>query len=234
MTPYYEQDGITIFHADCRNVLPLLDLPAIHSVITDPPYGTNFSGKAAVQRTGGRWTKKLPGGYSFTDDPQYVRSVVVPIIVALCTEIRSVVVTPGVRNAWLYPQPDDLGTWFTPSGNGMSSWGFVCSHPILYYGRDPYLAARLGGRPNSTGYHWPNDANTSGHPCAKPISFMKWLVNRASLPGEMVLDPFMGSGTTLRSAKDLGRKAIGIEIEERYCEIAVKRLQQQVLPLVIT
>jgi DNA modification methylase len=69
------------------------------------------------------------------------------------------------------------------------------------------------------------------HPSPKPYEAMRWIVSR--FPGDSICDPFMGSGTTLRAAMDLGRKAIGIEIEERYCEIAAKRLQQAVLPLAV-
>ena len=69
------------------------------------------------------------------------------------------------------------------------------------------------------------------HPTVKPLSLMKYLITLAAPPGAVILDPFMGSGTTLRAAKDLGRKAIGIEIEERYCEIAANRLAQEVLTL---
>jgi site-specific DNA-methyltransferase (adenine-specific) len=69
------------------------------------------------------------------------------------------------------------------------------------------------------------------HPCPKPLALMRELVSLFSDPGEMILDPFMGSGTTLRAAKDLGRRAVGIEIEERYCEIAAKRLSQEVFDM---
>ena len=65
------------------------------------------------------------------------------------------------------------------------------------------------------------------HPTQKPLDLMRWCIDQASEP-TIILDPFMGSGTTLRAAKDLGRKAIGIEIEEKYCEIAVNRLKQEV------
>ena len=71
-------------------------------------------------------------------------------------------------------------------------------------------------------------ANANGHPCPKPLKTMKWAVNLGSEPNDTILDPFMGSGTTLRAAKDLGRKAIGIEIEEAYCEIAANRMAQEV------
>ena len=70
-----------------------------------------------------------------------------------------------------------------------------------------------------------------GHPCPRPLNGMKYLVECFCPPSGLVVDPFMGSGTTLVAAKDLGRRAIGIEIEERYCEIAAKRLAQEVLPL---
>ncbi len=223
--PYYDSGGITIYHGDCREILPLVG--PVDVVVTDPPYGVALKAKRAKQRHGGVLARD--GQYSHEDSPEYVGTVVVPVIEACRAIAASVVLTPGTRNMWLYPPPADVGCFFSAAGTGMGRWGFTCMQPILYYGKDPYLAKSLGSRPNSHGQTYPNDANTYNHPCAKPIRMWRWLVTRASLEGQTILDPFMGSGTTLVAAKELGRKAIGIEIEERYCEVAAERLAQGVL-----
>jgi hypothetical protein len=221
LKPYYEDEkaGIAIFHGDCREALPFVDFDA---VVTDPPYGVEFEGKNT------KHTKREEAGYTLLDDSRdYVMTVVVPTVAALVATGKRVVLTPGSRNAFLYPEPNAFGVIFYPSGAGLGRWGFTCSQPIFYYGKCPYLATGQGHRPDS--FSTVEAAEDNGHPCPKPLGTMKWLVRKATLDGETVLDPFMGSGTTLRAAKDLGRKAIGIEIEERYCEIAAKRLAQEVL-----
>lgn len=195
----------------------------IDSLITDPPYGVGFTGKVAVQRGGE--TKKADGGYaSFEDTPENIDRVVVPIIRAAINISQRAAVTPGTRNFFKYPDPADIGCFFSAAGTGVGRWGFTCSQPILYYGKDPYLERGLGARANSLGQTYPNDANTVGHPCAKPLPQMMWLVNRASADGETVLDPFMGSGTTGVACANLGRRFIGIEIEPRYFDIACERI----------
>ena len=217
-TPYYQDDFATIYHGDCREVLASL---AADVVVTDPPYGVGLLARSSKRGV-------RPGRYaSYEDTPGNVSSVVIPTVETLIDLFGRVVITPGLRAMWLYPKPTDVGVIWSAAGAGMTSWGFNCSQPILYYGKDPYLARGLGSRPN--GMAWNNATEENGHPCPKPLPVMKWLVARACFPGETVLDPFMGSGTTLRAAKDLGRHSIGIEIEEAYCEIAAKRLAQEVL-----
>jgi DNA methylase len=194
--------------------------------VTDPPYGVGFVGKRAKQRDGR--IKALVGTYGIADTPDYVRCVVIPIIQSAIRVCKRTVVTPGTRCLWLYPPADDMGCFYSAAGTGIGRWGFTCMQPILYYGADPFLEASEGARANSFGQTYPNDANQTDHPCAKPIRMWRWLVARATARSDIVIDPFMGSGTTLRAAKDLGLKSIGIEIEERYCEIAAKRLRQEV------
>lgn len=223
MQPYYEQDGITIYHGDCRDMVPDL---AGYVLITDPPYGIGFNGKV-TKHTDNR------GLESYVDTYENFLTVVLPIVRVGIEHSQRAAIFSGIPRMREYPPPQDIGGIICPNGGGRSSWGFRCYHPVLFYGRSPYMAHGLGGRPTAVCLYHPGmhvTGENNGHPCPKPLAFMVWAVNIASLSGERVFDPFMGSGTTLVAAKQLGRKAIGIDIEERYCEIAAHRLQQSVLP----
>lgn len=210
MKPYYESGGITIYNANCIDLIPSL---AADVLVTDPPYGVNFNGKKT------KHTKKARGGYT-TEDSETLGPQAVS---AILPHVKRAVVFPGTHLLYEYPRPSDIGCVFCPSGAGIGKWGFTLFHPVLFYGnrKDQVL------KPTSIRSF--AVAGVDGHPCPKPLQWLLWLVELSSFPGEVILDPFMGSGTTLRAAKDLGRRAIGIEIEEKYCEIAVRRLAQEVL-----
>ena len=216
MKPYYEEGGITIYHGDCREVLP--GLGSVDLALTDPPYGVG-----------------VEYGTCSSDTDAYVSELAATVIPTLRRLAPTVLVTCGTRNLFAYPRPDWVLSWVQPASAGMCAWGFATWQPILAYGSDPYLRARMGSRAdtiirNAQGLGVARDRAAYGHPCPKPLPAWALILKRGSArPGDTVLDPFMGSGTTLRAAKDLGRKAIGIEIEERYCEIAAKRLGQGVL-----
>ena len=190
----------TLWLGDCREILPRLG--RVDAVVTDPPYGVGLE-------------------YDSTDDtPDFVLSVAVPAVEE-CRKIAArAVLTPGIKNLFLYPKPDHIGSIYYPAGTGINSWGFTCWQPVLYYGKDPY--GGKGSRPDS--FHATDGAEKNGHPCPKPIGQMLRLLERATLPGETILDPFMGSGTTGVACARLGRKFIGIEISEKYFNIAVKRI----------
>jgi len=219
--PYYDDGACRIYLGDCRELLPLL---AADVLITDPPYGVGLGGGADRRRGTDRLCKSSYAGY---DDSyaNYVATVVPAVRLALDRTIRGAVFSgPHLQEL---PKATAIGGIYSPAGVGRHQWGFKTFLPILFYGADPLL--HKGARPNvlvSTAKAEPVD-----HPCPKPLPWLRWLVDRVSLPGEVILDPFMGSGTTLRAAKDLGRRAIGIEVEEAYCEIAAKRLAQEVLAL---
>jgi len=208
--PYYERDGITIYHGDCREMLG--DIRA-DVLVTDPPYGVGFQGKNT------KHTSRAKQGYISGDDAEVGPHVVG---IAIQSVIRGLVF-PGVRMMFDYPKPYDVGCVYCPSGAGNGRWGWTVFHPVLFYGK-----AKTGGS-TPAGMESFALAGETGHPCAKPVRWMLWAVEKASLQCEVVLDPFAGSGTTLAAAAVLGRRAIGIEIEERYCEIAAKRLSQRVM-----
>lgn len=225
--PYYEDDAVTIYHGDCREILPALEADV---VITDPPYGIGLVTKTSDFRDSAAFDRgqSLQASVLYDDDPDRIRALIAAMFPPLLERISRALVFAGPRMLFAYPEPAAMGGVFMPNGAGRCSWGFQCVHPILYYGKDPFLVDGKGGRPNGFRDEQPNREEID-HPCPKPLKWMRWAVERSSRPGEMVVDPFMGSGTTLRAAKDFGRKAIGIELEEKYCEIAAKRMGQEVL-----
>lgn len=210
----------TLYLGDSLDVIPTIGM--VDAVVTDPPYGVmlgevdNGQSKAKGQTP---YTK-------FSDTPEYIDLVVVKVIKSCITKFHRVVATTGNRNMWLYPKPDDIGVWYNPAGTSRGRWGFnLVVTPILYWGKDP--RAGKGSTPSSC---WGksdsvSDIKNKFHPCPKPLLFTKWLVDKASLFGETVLDPFMGSGTTGVACAVMGRKFTGIEIEEKYFDIACRRIE---------
>ena len=218
--PYYESEGITIYHGDCREILP--QLPMVDLVLTDPPYGINLgSHQDATEKRPGVGLKKR-GYESYVDSYEHLKTIVVPsVVLALKKATRGIVFMAGT-NMWEFPKPDAVSCVYIPCGNGRTKWGFQNTAHFMLYGTAPNL--HLGAK--HTALYSTESSEKNGHPCPKPYKWITWCVSLGSVAGETILDPFMGSGTTLVAAKELGRKAIGIEIEERYCEIAVKRLAQ--------
>lgn len=206
----------TLYLGDCREILPTL--PKVDAVITDPPYGVNYSGSATRHSS--------PDGFgyeSFEDTPENVRQNIVPRFVEALSIAKRGAVTPGINCSRFYPKPQAEGVIWYPSGANTGPWGFITHQPIFYYGKCPFLANSQGRRP--TGFQSTEPAEKNGHPCPKPINQMAWIVNRASRTGELVLDPFMGSGTTGVACANLGREFIGIEIEPKYFDIACRRIE---------
>ena len=199
-----EQIGdATLYLGDCREILPLL--PKVDAVVTDPPYGIH-----------------LEYGI-FNDTEENVKGLADVVIPWAIENAKRTLVTSGNKCQHLYPRPDWTLAWVTPAGSGSGPWGFSCWQPILAYGSCPYLAAGKGRRQDVLLHTETSEKN--GHPCPKPVGFMGKVVERASLVRDLVLDPFMGSGTTGVACAKLGRKFIGIELEERYFSIACKRIE---------
>ena len=213
--PYYQDDSVTIYNADCRDVLPTLDKGDL--LFADPPYGngTDYA--------------------SYDDTEESLQELIEEAIVPAIGVIAPVtLITPGVANMWRYPAPKWTLCFASGAGTGSGPWGFTSWQPVLAYGTDPFLSQGLGRRPDTKLTSEPGSKDGGIHPCPKPHLLMKWIVARGTTGADQtVLDPFMGSGTTLRAAKDLGRKSIGIELEEKYCEIAAKRMSQMVMELAL-
>ena len=241
MVPYYDHDGITIYHGDCREILP--SLPVCDLVVTDPPYAVSVAGAARVGMAG-KGIRRLDF-FAGDDDWGAMMRLVREAVGLACDRLSAI----GSLYAWCGHR--QLGSLVEDmEARGMSTrflvWAKLCPPPPppgsgWPSGAELCLYAYPAGRTWTMRDH-PARSNVItadsfrhgqpgkvDHPTQKPFCVIAPLISASSLPGQTVIDPFMGSGTTLRAAKDIGRNAIGIEIEERYCEIAAKRLAQETL-----
>jgi DNA modification methylase len=197
----------TLYLGDCRDILP--GLGPVDALVTDPPYGVDFAGKATKYTEPG-------GGYVSGDDP-----MVGPNVVAEALNIAERgVVFPGSRMMHAYPKPYDIGCVYCPAGAGYGRWGFTVFHPILYYGK-----ALEHGRHNASGFESFAKVKEKRHPCAKPMEWITWCVAKSTIAGDIVFDPFMGSGTAGAVCAETGRRFIGIEKEPEYFDIACERIE---------
>lgn len=203
MKPYYDQDGCVIYHGDCREVLPLLHGNEMElAIVTDPPYGINFAGQPT------KWQRRR-GAKPEAWDTQFAEiDLILKAATRVCVWGGNYHALPPSRGwlAWIKPDaPPSMGSvefaWTNLDRNAR------------------YVVHSISA----------TNAERVAHPTQKPLAVMRWTL--LGFPRSAILDPFMGSGTTLVAAKQLGQPAIGIELEEKYCEIAAKRLQQGALPL---
>lgn len=211
LKPYYDHAGITIYHGDCRDVLPHLE--PVDLLLTDPPYGIGEAGGKNKSR--GKLARSKDYGNASWDDK--------PIDYALMEQCIAKARHACIWGGNYYPLPPSSAWLIWDKQNGQTDFADVemawtnygtaarliqwLWHGMLRKGREP---------------RW--------HPTQKPRGVMAWSISKCPMDVTSVLDTFMGVGTTLVAAKERGCRAIGIERVERYCEIAATRLSQDVLP----
>jgi site-specific DNA-methyltransferase (adenine-specific) len=225
MKPYYEHAGITIYHGDYRDFSV-----GAQAIVTDPPYGGGLSVDFADRfkaKAGSWWVNKDRSAQQrhkpiVGDDEPFDPS---PIL----NHSAKQKVLWGAN--WYASRLPDSGGWYI--------WDKRCGRRDVSAADWPMSEAELAWTNLGKGvrmfrHTWfglirDSERGEHFHPTQKPIALMQWCIEACD--DGVILDPFMGSGTTLVAAKNLGRQAVGIEIEERYCEIAARRLSQEILAL---
>ena len=232
MSLYYQDDFVTLYHGDSREGLASMADNSVAAVITDPPYSENTHKMAKSNKGKGHGVKAIEFK-SFTDDDLFAmlaecgrvskRWVIANLDYKHAFKIDSEPL-PGLRvmriGVWVKTNPMPQISADRP-GQGWEA--------IAYLHKEGVKPAWHGGGKHGN-YILPT-AQNEGHPTSKPLPMVSEWVRHFTNHGDTILDPFAGSGTTLRAAVDNGRKAIGYELDEAYCEVIAKRLSQGALDL---
>lgn len=209
MQPYYSDDVVTLYNGDCRDVLPAIEPASVGLLLTDPPYGMDYKPLRGSDGSK-RWRDRIEGdGEPFS--PEHL--------------LRFPRLVLWGANWYAHKLPPS-GGWIvwdkTPKG---AKEGFHASHAELAW-------TNLFSSVRKFSLQWGGEARNGEphlHPTQKPVGLMRWVIANWTKPDDLVLDPYMGSGPIAEACRDLGRKYIGIELDEPFCAAAVRRLDQPVL-----
>jgi len=216
MKPYYEDSAVTIYHGDCRLILP--QLPKVDLVLTDPPYELTATGGGLGKKRG--YAESLAG---LTDG--FDMDILSPFESWMCfcskDQLIDLLTLAAKGGRWM------LLTWNKPDPTPLMNCNYLPDTEYIVH----RFQRLYGGYESRARFIVMPGGAKDYHPTGKPLNLIRRLLQVGSDNGSLILDPFMGSGTTLVAAQSLGRKSIGIEIEEKYCKIAVERLRQKPLDL---
>lgn len=215
MQPYYQDEAVTIFCGDCHKLLP--DIATVDLTLTDPPYGIEYL--SGYYQDGNPWSRVI-------GDTQ-LPSQLLPILSNKSR--KAVLIFARWDMLWRMPPPKSVIVWIKNNwtagdlqGAYARQWGCILFYPSKNH-------QFTNGKPADIYQSKRVPPSQLLHPTQKPIDLCQWLIEANTKAGDVILDPFLGSGTTAIAAKALGRHCIGIEIEEKYCEVAARRCSQGVL-----
>lgn len=192
--------SIQLHRGNCLDILPTIPSQSVDVVITDPPYGLGIK-------------------YStYSDTLENLKKLIDSFIPEVRRVAKNVIVFPGINNVWLYPPADWVACWFYGTTGSWGKLGYNSWQPMLFYGKNN---RRYG---MDTIKYSKIEKRIEGHPCSKPLGLMEEVVKRFSDQGQTVLDCFMGTGSTGVACCNTGRNFIGIEMDEKYFEIARSRI----------
>ena len=231
MTPYYIDPLVTIYHGDCRDVAPLIPDASVDLLLTDPPYGMAFvSGWTAA-----KMTVRSDG---IRQGIRVVRSALNDLRRTFSPDMHALVFCHWESWPDFYDnlchlfQIRNALIWYK-AGGGMGDLRheYAKDYEVVLFGALGRGRELRGPRVGAVRRYGRVSASQRNVPFEKPVDFLMDLIERHSDPAHTVLDPFMGSGSAVVAARNLSRKAVGIELDERYCEIAARRCAQEVLDL---
>lgn len=210
LKPYYDQDGITIYHGDCADVLPLVEPSTVALLLTDPPYGINYDPQSAKFGESLPHDRVIGDARPFDPDPLLIYPRVI-LWGANCYADK------------LPPHPGWL-VWDKVIQNGLD-----LRIAEVEFAWSNFITRSQVFRHMWSGAYRATERSLFVHPTQKPVALMRWILDKWSKPGDLVFDPYMGSGPIAQACHEMGRRYIGVEIVEDYCKIAVGRLAQGVL-----